>query len=419
MTGPQQGSFRWANVARGVWPFLLISLLAAGLYAADAWLPLFPREPGRRLTELFLRSILIVYMGALALIPLLLVVSIWIVIRARRRGQRRPFWARLGLLCGSAGLAVIGLELTASVWLAWTHRMPHLPTTFPHSATDQSRLSLIVIGGSSAMGYLYDPTISVGQIVAWKLQQAQPGRRVDLDIRASLGKNLEDMHKELASLKQRPDALIIYSGHNEYLSRFETHRDAGYSEAPEVSLLRPLYQLSLRSPLCLWVYEAVRHHRLGGPPPAINHHQLIDAPAFTPSEHLQIVTFFRRRLESIVAYCEQICTVPILIIPSRQRIRFRAQSHRPFRGSLAGPARVADRAISAGTGTREERSGAEPGALSIAAEQSTQLRRSPLPARPAAGTDRRLCRGARALHPGSRSGWFPGPLPERSDAGVS
>ena len=63
MTGPQQGSFRWANVARGVWPFLLISLLAAGLYAADAWLPLFPREPGRRLTELFLRSILIVYMG--------------------------------------------------------------------------------------------------------------------------------------------------------------------------------------------------------------------------------------------------------------------------------------------------------------------------------------------------------------------
>ena len=353
------------------------------------------------------------------MIPLLLVVSIWIVIRARRRGQRRPFWARLGLLCGSAGLAVIGLELTASVWLAWTHRMPHLPTTFPHSATDQSRLSLIVIGGSSAMGYLYDPTISVGQIVAWKLQQAQPGRRVDLDIRASLGKNLEDMHKELASLKQRPDALIIYSGHNEYLSRFETHRDAGYSEAPEVSLLRPLYQLSLRSPLCLWVYEAVRHHRLGGPPPAINHHQLIDAPAFTPSEHLQIVTFFRRRLESIVAYCEQVCTVPILIIPPGNESGFE-----PNRTVLSADLSQAQRAL-----LTEQFQQARALEKNDPAQSQSRYR-SLLNSQPNfAEAHFRLGRlleqtgdfaaGARALHPGSRSGWFPGPLPERSDAGVS
>lgn len=188
MTGPEQVQLRWRNVARWAWPLVLVSLLVAGLFAADAWLPLFPREPGRRLTELFLRSLLIAYMSVVVLIPLVLAVSVWLLIRARQRGQRRPMGARLALLCGSAGLAVLGLELAASAWLAWVHRLPHLPTEFPRSATVGDEVSLVVIGGSSAMGYPYDPTISIGQIVAWKLEQARPGRRVDLDIRANLGR---------------------------------------------------------------------------------------------------------------------------------------------------------------------------------------------------------------------------------------
>jgi len=102
--------------------------------------------------------------------------------------------------------------------------------------------------------------------------QARPGRRVYLDIRANPGRNLEDMHKGLATLQRRPDALIVFSGHNEFLSRFETMRDAGYAEAPEGAFLHGLHRFSLRSPLCLWVYETVRKHRLGGPPPALNHH---------------------------------------------------------------------------------------------------------------------------------------------------
>jgi len=322
MTGPEQVQLRWRNVARWAWPFVIVSLLVAGLFAADAWLPLFPREPGRRLTELFLRSLLIAYMSVVVLIPLVLAVSVWLLIRARRRGKRRPWLARLVLACGSAGLALLGLELAASAWLAWVHRLPHLPTEFPRSATASDELSLVVIGGSSAMGYPYNPSISIGQIVAWQLEQARPGRRVNLDIRANLGRNLEDMHKELATLQRRPDALIIFSGHNEFLSRFETNRDAGYSEAPAGTFLYGLYQLSLHSPFCLWVYETVRKHRLGGPPPALNHHLLIDVPAFTSSERLQILTDFRRRLEAIVAYCEQIGAVPILVIPASNESGF-------------------------------------------------------------------------------------------------
>ena len=77
-------------MTRWAWPFVLVSLLVAGLFAADAWLPLFPREPGRRLTELFLRLLLIAYMSVVVLIPLVLAVSVWLLIRARQRGGRRP-----------------------------------------------------------------------------------------------------------------------------------------------------------------------------------------------------------------------------------------------------------------------------------------------------------------------------------------
>ena len=34
-------------------------------------------------------------------------------------------------------------------------------------------------------------------------------------------------------------------------------RDAGYAEAPAGAFLHGLYQLSLHSPFCLWVYETV------------------------------------------------------------------------------------------------------------------------------------------------------------------
>jgi tetratricopeptide (TPR) repeat protein len=315
MNNSPRATLRWRIVLRCVWPFAFLLTLAAGLVAIDPWLAQFPRESGRRWTEAFLRSLLMGYLGVSVVVPLLLLTSVIGLLRARRRGRRRPWLARLGLLCGALGLCVLALELTAKAWLAWEHRMPHLPTTFAQPATPDDPLSLVVIGGSSALGYPYNPTVSVGQIVAWQIEEAIPGRRVLLDIRANLGKNLEEMHTGLVDLKHKPDALIIYSGHNEFLSRFEDSRDAGYSEAPEGAFLNHLYQLSLHSPFCIWVYETVRKHRLGGPPPRVNHHRLIDTPAFTPSEYRQILADFRVRLDTLVEYCERIGAVPILVIP--------------------------------------------------------------------------------------------------------
>jgi hypothetical protein len=210
-------------------------------------------------------------------------------------------------------MAVLSVELAAAVWLSGAHRMPTLPTTFPEPSP-ANELSLVVLGGSSAMGYPYSPTLSVGQIVGWQIEQELPGTRVKVDILANLGRNLEDQHKQLGSLKRRPDVVIVDSGHNEFLSRFEGSRDAGYAEAPAGALLGA-YRLSLHSPLCMWIYETVRQHRLGGPPPLVNRHHLIDVPMFTPSEYFKIKVDFRRRLEAIAEYCERIGAMAVLVVP--------------------------------------------------------------------------------------------------------
>jgi tetratricopeptide (TPR) repeat protein len=317
----------------------LLVLVAAGLDTVVVWLPLFPRAPGQRLTEIFLRSLLIGYAGVLVTFPSLLALSILLVVRARRSGLSRPLLARVGLLCAAALIAALGLELTAAAWLSWVHRYPSLPTRFPAIASDKNDLSLVVIGGSTALGYPYDPALSMGQIVAWQLEEATPGRRVLVDIRAKLGQNLEDMHTGLAELRRRPDILIIYSGHNEFLSRFEESRDAGDAESPQGEVLHALYQLSLHSPFCQWVYETVRKHRVGGPPPRLARHHLIDVPAVTLSERQALLRDFRGRLEAIVDYCERIGAIPVLVIPAANESGFE-----PNRTVLPAQVRAARRA---------------------------------------------------------------------------
>jgi hypothetical protein len=329
---PPRAPLRWRAVALWAGPVAGLSLLAAGLYAIDPWLALVPRDIGRVWMERFLRSLLIVYPALLVLIPLLLIVSGWLLVRARRRGLRAPWLARLCLASGSAALSIAALELSAAAWLAWEHRMPVLPRKFADAgAADE--LSLVVIGGSSALGYPYNPTLSIGQIVAWRIEQVLPGRKVALDIRAGVGLNTEQMHVGLVDLKRRPDLMIIYSAHNEFLSRFEDSRDAGYSEAPDGAFLRSVYDLSLHSPLCVWIYETVRRHRLGGPPPRINRHRLLDAPTFTPSEYLERMTDFRRRLDAIAGYCKQIGAVAVMVIDPANESGFE-----PNRTVLSRPA---------------------------------------------------------------------------------
>ena len=181
-------------------------------------------------------------------------------------------------------------------------------------------MRILVIGESSGRGEPYHPWLSVAQIAAWRLEKVFPGRSIQVDMWAIGGAILESMHKKLAELTYRPDALMVYVGHNEFQGRYAWMRDVDYyldddrvplgaqSQKALTSLLRlsPLYQL---------LDETRERQRLDSIPPYIVTRELVDRPLCTPAEAQSIADDFRRRLESIAVYCESIGTLAIFVIP--------------------------------------------------------------------------------------------------------
>jgi hypothetical protein len=176
-----------------------------------------------------------------------------------------------------------------------------------------------VIGESSARGVPYDPWLSVGQIVGWKLESVFPGRPIVVETWAKGGANLAQMHNRLADLSYRPDALIVYVGHNEFQSRFAWMRepDSYYRDAVPPPYAPGSLAVTLRhSALCRLVLEIAERQRVSLRPPGRVTRKLVDRPVCTAREASRILADFRGRLEAIAAYCERIGTLPIFIIPA-------------------------------------------------------------------------------------------------------
>ena len=131
-------------------------------------------------------------------------------------------------------------------------------------------------------GEPYRPWLSVGQIVAWRLQQAIPGRQFPCEILAWLGDSLETQHHKLAALERRPDAVIIYSGHNEFAARFEEEREGWLDEEPGNRLLGAAFRASLSSPFCRLVYESDQQEPPGSSAATLRPSSARGPPALQP-----------------------------------------------------------------------------------------------------------------------------------------
>ena len=95
-----------------------------------------------------------------------------------------------------------------------------------------------MLGESSATGVLRSiPWLSVGDIVAWKLGEVIPGGGSDALVLAKPGDTLEGQYRKLAGLRRRPDALIVYCGHNEFAARipWSARNDHYRDEKPSFS----------------------------------------------------------------------------------------------------------------------------------------------------------------------------------------
>jgi hypothetical protein len=251
------------------------------------------------------------------------------VLRARRRRERATREARLLAACVSFLFGALLLEGLSAVWLARAHRIalpePRFPPRSVAGEPSANDLYIVVLGGSTALGGPFDSWLSgrpldswlsIGQIVGWKLEGVFPGRRVVVDIRAVHGYNLEKALRILPSLTRRPDAILLYSGHNEFQGFYKLSRAAVYY-ADEVSFRsRATLRLLRLSSLSALIVEAIDRHELGEMPESSWTRSLVDSPACTPRERQQILDDYRARLGGFVDYCEKAGSLPIVFVPA-------------------------------------------------------------------------------------------------------
>jgi Phosphoinositide phospholipase C, Ca2+-dependent len=235
----------------------------------------------------------------------------------------RPRWAARGLLlCTCCFLGLILAETTAAVRRTMESRaaLPAQPdpTLSDHHAAPvrDARVTLVVLGESSAVGMPYNDWLSIGSIVAWQLERAIPNKTFAVEMLAQPGDTFAGQYRKLAGLGRRPDALIVYCGHNEFLSTIPWTRRVDHYLDDRHPLLFGIDQLAGRvSPIFKLIRETADKYRAmlepleGFPPP------LIDAPAYTPAEFAARLADFRRRLDEIAAYGERIGALVILVVP--------------------------------------------------------------------------------------------------------
>ncbi len=264
------------------------------------------------------------------------------IIIARRSIGRPP--GRLGRLAAPSLALVVTLGLLEGGAAAWRDRLwhgPRLPekilmardpinpgaTPPPEffgpraGATFPAPLRILVLGESSARGEPYHPWLSVGQILGWKLEDVFPGRPIEVDIWAYGGACLEDMHKKLASLTYRPDAMIVYVGHNEFQARYpwtrevEYYLDEDHLDSPQSPPFRAAGAIARFSPFERLALNVRDQRLIDLRPVRLPERDLVDRPCCTPQERQALLENFAYRLEAIAEFCDSTATTPIYIIP--------------------------------------------------------------------------------------------------------
>ncbi|HIE95596.1 MAG: SGNH/GDSL hydrolase family protein [Fuerstiella sp.] len=138
-----------------------------------------------------------------------------------RRGKLRwRTWVPGLLRIGFAVLLTVPvLEFTAL--LIERSKFQPLPMPGTLAAAAEGEIRIAAVGGSTMLGFPYEPHYSIGHVLAWQLRQMYPEHEVQLENLAVTGANLEQALARLGDLKQRPDVILVYAGHNQFFHRLE------------------------------------------------------------------------------------------------------------------------------------------------------------------------------------------------------
>jgi hypothetical protein len=299
-----------------------------------------PRWLQREAAIAFLWTVMVAEIAGFVLIPVATVALAIVITRARHGRVRRPWASRLLLLAVSTLVALVCAE-AASTRVIAVRGIPILPASFPadHDRDPATEIRIAVIGESSALGVPYKDWLSVPAIVAWQLERVFPGRKVSVDMLAMGGANLAQVHGHLARLTHRPDAILVFSGHNEFQILVTWDRYVPYyvDDNPP-GLWDRLEELGRSTSLGLLALDALAKQRGNRPPPPRITREIIDVPAFTPRESAWALGDYARRLDSIAAYSRSIGALPILIVPAGNEA-----DYEPNRSTLSPGTRKSER----------------------------------------------------------------------------
>jgi len=111
-----------------------------------------------------------------------------------------------------------------SVGQRYFHHLQDAPTGLHdvfHAQKPEGELRLFVQGGSTAAGFPFYHGAAFSRMLKWRLQDAIPPRPVEVVNTAMAAVNsytLLDLADEI--IREQPDAVLIYAGHNEYYGAF-------------------------------------------------------------------------------------------------------------------------------------------------------------------------------------------------------
>lgn len=307
----------WRRIPRAARLGVIIAAVALAAPVVPPWVPVFftPSAQFHTLIAL-LRLARSAYIVLAIVMPLALVVLAVAAGVARRRRSPAPRLARLL----AAGLAIsLGMLVAEGVSAARLAAMkvpiPRLKTRFPDPPGDRV-VDVLVLGASSACGVPYQDWMRFGDIVAWKLGEALPGREFPVTNLARPGMKLDQVHEVLAGIARRPDLVILYSGHNEFAMRYDwAHGAPHYVDEIPPAPVTLAGLVGRGSRVCRVIEETIGLFLRASPPTRTVARRVVDVPVYTAAEYAERLHDFRVRLEAITAYCEGVGAQVVLVIP--------------------------------------------------------------------------------------------------------
>lgn len=136
----------------------------------------------------------------------------------RRQLRWRPWIPNAIRFCLAATIVLIAVEGTAFV-IERRRQPPPITRELPQAPGSDVRIA--AIGGSTMLGFPYEPEWGIANVAVCQLQQMYPEQSFVLENLARTGMNLEQAVGEIRQLKYRPDILLVYSGHNEFFYDLE------------------------------------------------------------------------------------------------------------------------------------------------------------------------------------------------------